>query len=83
MGRDHPSRRHGGLSCRRGLPWFACCALHEASRLALTTLVVSHLVVQLVKRTVGRGRPAVHYPSDVLVGQMIAIATVAGVWTAS
>ena len=120
-----------------GLPWFACCALHEASRLALTTLVVSHLLVQLVKRTMGRGRPsracevnaairepdrfsfpsghataslavalsygmvfpvlagpllfiallvgfsrvrlAVHYPSDVLVGQIIAIATAAGV----
>jgi len=119
-----------------GVPWFACCALHEASQLALTTLVVSHLLVQLVKRTVGRGRPsragelsavirepdrfsfpsghataslavalsygmvfplwagpllfvallvgfsrvrlAVHYPSDVLVGQMIAIATAAG-----
>jgi undecaprenyl-diphosphatase len=119
-----------------GIPWLACCALHEASQLALTTLIVSHLLVQLVKRTVGRGRPScvdqlsavirepdrfsfpsghataslavalsygmvfppwagplllvallvgfsrvrlgVHYPSDVLVGQMIAIATVAG-----
>jgi undecaprenyl-diphosphatase len=118
------------------IPWLACCALHEASRLALTTLIVSHLLVQLVKRTVGRGRPSrvgelravirepdrfsfpsghataslavalsygmvfplwagpllvvallvgfsrvrlgVHYPSDVLVGQMIAIATAAG-----
>lgn len=118
-----------------GLPWFACCTLHEASRLALLTLVVSHLVVQLMKRTVGRGRPssgtgcaswvrepdrfsfpsghataamavalaygayypllagpllllalvvgfsrvrlAVHYPSDVLVGQLIAAATAA------
>ncbi len=116
-----------------GFPWFACCALHEASELALTTLLLSHLVVQLVKRTVGRGRPAavsdcvalvrepdrfsfpsghataamsvalaygaafpawalpllvlallvgfsrvrlaVHYPSDVLVGQLIAGAT--------
>lgn len=115
------------------LPWFACCALHEASRLALATLIFSHLLVQLVKRTVGRGRPAavsgcvalvrepdrfsfpsghatasmsvalaygaafpgwalpllllallvgfsrvrlaVHYPSDVLVGQLIAGAT--------
>ncbi len=116
-----------------GLPWFACCDLHEASRLALLTLILSHLAVQLVKRTVGRGRPAiigdcaalvrepdrfsfpsghataamsvalaygvhyplcaapllflavlvgfsrvrlaVHYPSDVLVGQLIAMAT--------
>jgi undecaprenyl-diphosphatase len=115
------------------LPWFACCALHEASKLALTTLTLSHLVVQLIKRTVSRGRPStvdrlvslvaepdrfsfpsghatasmsvalaygmvfpawsvpllllalligfsrvrlrVHYPSDVLVGQLIALAT--------
>jgi undecaprenyl-diphosphatase len=117
-----------------GLPWFACCGLHQASRLALLGLVLSHLVVQLMKRTVGRSRPAVverlvtlvaepdrfsfpsghatasmsvalayaivfpawavpllllavlvgfsrvclrvHYPSDVLVGQLIAATTV-------
>jgi undecaprenyl-diphosphatase len=116
-----------------GLPWFACCQLHEASKLALLTVVFSHLVVQLVKRTVARSRPAkverfvvlvsepdcfsfpsghatasmsvalvygmafpawsvpllllallvgfsrvrlrVHYPSDVLVGQLIALVT--------
>ena len=120
-----------------GLPWFACCALHEASRLALATLILSHLVVQLAKRTIGRDRPAavsgcvalvrepdrfsfpsghatasmsvalaygtafpswallllavsllvgfsrvrlaVHYPSDVLVGQLIAGATATAV----
>lgn len=39
-------------------PWFRCCALHDASRLALSTLVLSHLVVQLIKRTVVRTRPA-------------------------
>ena len=119
-----------------GLPWFACCALREASTLALATLVFSHLIVQLVKRTVTRSRPAVasgcvalvrepdrfsfpsghaaasmsvalvysaafpvwslpllllallvgfsrvrlavHYPSDVLVGQLIAGATASG-----
>jgi undecaprenyl-diphosphatase len=41
-----------------GLPWFTCCAMQQASRLALLALVLSHLVVQLMKRTVGRGRPA-------------------------
>jgi undecaprenyl-diphosphatase len=40
------------------LPWFACCALHQASRQALTTLIGSHLLVQLLKRTIVRGRPA-------------------------
>jgi undecaprenyl-diphosphatase len=123
-----------------GLPWFACCRLHEASRVALLTLVISHLIVQLIKRTSGRGRPslavgcaalirepdrfsfpsghataamsvalaygayfptwsgvlllvamvvgfsrvrlAVHYPSDVLVGQAIAAVTAGGVLAA-
>jgi undecaprenyl-diphosphatase len=39
------------------VPWFQCCDLHSASRLALTTLAASHLAVQLVKRTVVRARP--------------------------
>jgi undecaprenyl-diphosphatase len=39
------------------VPWFQCCALHTASRLALATLVTSHLAVQLIKRTVVRARP--------------------------
>lgn len=117
-----------------GLPWFAGGALQQASRLALAAVVLSHLIVQVVKRTVVRSRPAkverfaslvtepdcfsfpsghatasmtvalvyglafplwavpllllallvgfsrvrlrVHYPSDVLVGQLIAAATV-------
>ena len=115
-----------------GLPWFACCALHQVSGLALASVIISHLLVQLVKRTVSRVRPAadgcvalvrepdrfsfpsghatasmsvaaayavvfptwaapvfilatvvgfsrvrlgVHYPSDVVVGQVIAVAT--------
>jgi undecaprenyl-diphosphatase len=116
-----------------GVPWFACCELHEAAELALATLAISHLLVQVVKRIVGRGRPSrmgevqasvrepdrfsfpsghataslavalgyamvfplwagpllllallvgfsrirlgVHYPSDVLVGQLLAVVT--------
>ena len=38
-------------------PWYRCCEWHEASRVALATLVASHVVVQLIKRTVGRPRP--------------------------
>jgi undecaprenyl-diphosphatase len=121
-----------------GLPWLGCCDWPRASRFAAATLVISHLLVQLVKRTVGRGRPSlacnlsaairepdrfsfpsghataslavalsyamvfplwagpllllalvvgfsrvrlgVHYPSDVLAGQLIAIATALGVY---
>lgn len=33
-------------------------ALREAARLAFATLVLSHLIVQLIKRTVGRPRPS-------------------------
>ncbi|MGH7526167.1 MAG: phosphatase PAP2 family protein [Gemmatimonadales bacterium] len=124
-----------------GVPWFACCALHQASELALQTLVISHLLVQLMKRTVVRGRPSevcqgaamvrepdrfsfpsghataamsvalgygavftgwvlplvgvalvvgfsrvrlgVHYPSDVVVGQLIAAMTAVGVLAAA
>jgi undecaprenyl-diphosphatase len=120
-----------------GLPWLACCELRQAGELALATLVISHLLVQLVKRTVGRNRPStwgdlcaavrepdrfsfpsghataslavalayalvfplwagpllllallvgfsrvrlgVHYPSDVVVGQLLAALTAAGV----
>jgi undecaprenyl-diphosphatase len=115
------------------LPLLACCAVREAAELALATVVVSHVIVQIIKRTVVRGRPilvdghlslvrvpdrfsfpsghstasmsvavvygaafpmwaapllllallvgfsrvrlGVHYPSDVLVGQLIAVVT--------
>jgi undecaprenyl-diphosphatase len=118
-----------------GLPWFACCALHDASRSAISALAISHLVAQVLKRTAVRGRPSgrcavaatvrepdrfsfpsghatasmsialvygaffpelaipllllalavgfsrvrlgVHYPSDVLAGQLLAAATAA------
>jgi undecaprenyl-diphosphatase len=40
------------------VPWFQCCELHEGSRVALMTLALSHLLVQLMKRTVVRARPA-------------------------
>ena len=39
-------------------PWLRRDAWHDGSRMALSSLVVSHLLVQLVKRTVGRGRPS-------------------------
>jgi undecaprenyl-diphosphatase len=116
-----------------GLPWLAGGALQQASKLALATVIVSHFLVQIIKRTVARSRPSkverlsglvnepdcfsfpsghatasmsvalvygaafpfwvapllllalligfsrvrlrVHYPSDVLVGQLIAGAT--------
>lgn len=41
-----------------GPPLLACCALHDASRLALATVALSHLLVQIAKRTVARRRPA-------------------------
>jgi undecaprenyl-diphosphatase len=42
-----------------GLPLLACCELQVAARSAIVSLVVSHLLVQLVKRTIGRGRPSI------------------------
>jgi undecaprenyl-diphosphatase len=40
------------------LPALGCCAWDRLSRLALAALVVSHVMVQLVKRLIGRGRPS-------------------------
>lgn len=120
------------------VPSLWCCSLRRASLLAFLTLVASHLLVQLAKRTIGRRRPAVaevcaalvrapdrfsfpsghaaaamsiavaygsvfpalagplallalavgfsrvrlgvHYPSDVLAGQLLAITTGIGIW---
>lgn len=40
------------------VPWFQCCEAHAGSRLALATLALSHAIVQVIKRTVVRTRPA-------------------------
>jgi undecaprenyl-diphosphatase len=51
----------GGASCTIAastVPLALHGALREAAWLALITLVVSHLIVQLIKRTVGRPRPS-------------------------
>lgn len=132
----------GGFWCSvlaAGLPWLACCALHDASVAAMTTLGVSHFIVQILKRSCGRPRPSptggqgpliavpdrfsfpsghacasmavalayglaypalavplvtiativgfsrvclgVHYPGDVLIGQLIAAMAALGVWS--
>src|SRR5918999_955291 len=88
--------RLGGVVCSvliALLPFMADWMGRQVAVHALTTLVVSHLAVQLVKRTVTRPRPScasshvamivglsrvalgVHYPGDVLVGQMLALVT--------
>jgi undecaprenyl-diphosphatase len=41
-----------------GLPWLAGGALQQISKLALATVIVSHFLVQIIKRTVVRSRPA-------------------------
>ena len=40
------------------LPLLGSAGLHTAARGALVTLVISHVLVQLVKRSVTRGRPS-------------------------
>lgn len=47
----------------------AAGALRAAALRALVTLVLSHLVVQAVKRTVGRPRPSRHAAASVLVAE--------------
>lgn len=51
------------------LPLAAGGALASASRQALATLVCSHLIVQLVKRTVGRPRPSAGVSCATLVAE--------------
>jgi undecaprenyl-diphosphatase len=51
----------GGTTCSvlaATVPVLAGGELARAARLAFVTLVISHLLVQLVKRTVGRPRPS-------------------------
>jgi undecaprenyl-diphosphatase len=51
----------GGVSCSVAaavLPLTAHGELQTAARHALITLIVSHIIVQLVKRTIGRPRPS-------------------------
>ncbi|GAC1658331.1 MAG: phosphatase PAP2 family protein [Gemmatimonadaceae bacterium] len=51
----------GGATCTvasAAVPLLVGSPLHHAALQASVTLVVSHLLVQLVKRTVGRPRPA-------------------------
>ena len=53
--------RLGGLWCSLAaatLPLTATGLLHEAAERSLGTLVASHLLVQLLKRSVGRPRPS-------------------------
>lgn len=49
------------------LPSLAGGELRRASRLAAVSLVLSHLIVQLMKRTAGRGRPSRLQPVQALV----------------
>jgi undecaprenyl-diphosphatase len=48
-------------------PLRADSPIGEAARYAAATLVISHLVVQLVKRTVGRPRPSRHVVGRALI----------------
>jgi undecaprenyl-diphosphatase len=60
----------GGATCTilaATLPLFLGGAFAEVAQRALATLIVSHLIVQLVKRTVGRPRPSRSMASTALV----------------
>ena len=49
------------------LPSLGGGELRRASRLALVSLILYHLLVQLLKRTAGRGRPSLLHPGRALV----------------
>ena len=51
------------------LPLFQGGEVAGAARFALATLVVSHLIVQLIKRTVGRPRPSRGLPLAALIAE--------------
>ena len=60
----------GGATCTilaATLPLLLGGAFAEVAQRALVTLVVSHLIVQLIKRTVGRPRPSCAMASAALV----------------
>lgn len=60
----------GGASCTllaAAIPLRVDGVVGVAARHAMTTLVLSHLIVQLVKRTVGRPRPSRVSPQRVLL----------------
>lgn len=62
----------GGTACSivaaaSPLVLFRSGPIHDAARNALATLVISHVVVQLVKRTVNRPRPSLREVTAALV----------------
>ena len=62
----------GGVACSVAaavLPLSVDGPIHTAARHALLTLMTSHLVVQLIKRTVGRPRPSFAIDCRTLVNE--------------
>lgn len=62
----------GGVSCSIAaavMPMSGHGALAAAARHAFATLVISHVIVQLIKRTVGRPRPSRSIATSTLVNE--------------
>src|SRR5262245_1441542 len=62
----------GGVWCSIALatvPLVLEGSVHRGARAALPILVLSHLLVQLVKRTIGRARPSRSVGCDALVNE--------------